>query len=150
MGEIVEDIEVAAEWISSALSSSGYTADFSLSSIHEIERFFSEHSNDGVAVPGGLLSEDVGSRLFAIGAYVGEVIRKSKGGEWVGDNTDPNAEINVHLDLNDNTRCWPIQRVMKRFKNGSEDSVVAYAIGLGVELPPAVAREQKKPWWKIW
>lgn len=151
MGTITEDIDVAADWIAKALSSSGYAADFSPSSLWEIDRFFDEHSKSGEAIPGGLLSDDLGSRLFSIGAYVGEVIRRSIGGEWHGDDSDPQAEINVELVVADST-CWPVQRVMKRFKNGAEDGIAAYGAGLGLD----VGRKSEKPastsrpWWKFW
>jgi hypothetical protein len=63
-----------------------------------------------------LLSQDLGSRLFAVGAYIGEVIRRERGGDWVADDNDPQAEINLAVRLTDGTTCLPIQRAMKRFK----------------------------------
>lgn len=129
---IVEDIRISAEWIAQALTLSGYKADFSPASLKEIDRFFDEHSLDGAAKPGGLLSEQLGQRLFALGAYVGEVLRRSLGGEWFGDDSDPEAEVNVQLNLPDGSKVWPIQKVMKRFKNGKEDSIVAYGAVLGL------------------
>jgi len=42
-----------------------------------------------------LLSEDMGARMFGIGSYIGEVIRINAGGEWVGDNADPEGEIGI-------------------------------------------------------
>jgi hypothetical protein len=136
MGSILEDVKQASAWMSNALASSSYRADFSGSSLWEIDRFFDEHSDRGSAKPGGLLSQDLGSRLFAIGSYIGEVVRQNCGGEWVGDNSDPRAEINVELRLPDGTKCWPIQRAMKRFKNGSEDGITAWANALGVVTGP--------------
>ena len=94
---IIKAVNRAANWDADALSSSGYSADFSPASLWEIDRFFDGNSRDGQAVPGGLLSEDLGSRIFAIGSYVGEVIRKAKGAKWSGDDSDPQAEINVEL-----------------------------------------------------
>ena len=44
---IVADAQASAEWIASALTSSGYIADFSPESIWEIERFFDEQSVPG-------------------------------------------------------------------------------------------------------
>jgi hypothetical protein len=61
-----------------------------------------------------------------LGAYVGEVIRRHYGGEWQGDDADPAAEINVAVRLNSGTIFWPMQRVMKRFKNGPEDGIYVY------------------------
>ncbi len=126
--EIVRDANAAAEWVANALSSSGYKADFTLDSLKEIDRFFDDQAPGGNPKPGGLLSEDLGARLFALGAYVGEVIRRQGGGRWQGDDADPKAEINLAIQLKSGTIFWPIQRVMKRFKNGPEDSIYPYGV----------------------
>ena len=72
-----------------------------------------------------------------MGCYVGEVVRRSKGGEWYGDDADPEVELNAELRLADGSVCWPIQRVMKRLRNGAEDSITAYGRGLGVPSGPS-------------
>ena len=121
-----DDIIKATEWISKALVTSGYNVDFSLDTLKEIDRFFEENVKDGKAIPKGLLSKDLGKRLFAIGAYIGEVIRVRYDGEWITDDNDPNGEINISVKLANGTILWPVQKVMKRFKNGSEDSIYFY------------------------
>jgi hypothetical protein len=126
MGTLREDIASGAEWIARALLSSCYRADFTPASLREIDRFFDDHTRDGVAKRGGLLSQDLGRRLFAIGAYLGEVVRREAGGEWTGDDGDDHAEITVELRWPDGMRCWPVQRALKRFKNGAEDGVAAW------------------------
>ena len=126
--KIVVDAKASAEWVSSALSSSGYKADFSIESLKEIDRFFEEHAPNGKPLPGGLLSENVGSRLFAVGSYVGEVIRRQYGGAWNGNDSDPQAEINIELKLKSGTVLWPVQRTLKRFKNGSTEGIYAYGV----------------------
>lgn len=98
---------------------------FTLRGLWEIGRFLDEHSQNGAARPGGLLSSGLGQRIFAVQSYVGEVVRRKRGGHWVGDDNDPGAEINVELQLPDGTRCWPVKRAMKRFKNGPEDGIAA-------------------------
>ena len=153
MPTIVEDITTSSEWVASALSESGYVADFSPSSLWHVEFFFDDHCRGGTATPSGLLSEDLGSRLFALGAYVGEVVRRTRGGEWKGDDADPEVELKVELHLEDGTVCWPVQRVMKRFKNGTEDSIFAYGLSLGLDVGPRPTRDAakpKRPWWKFW
>ena len=143
MGTIKEDIKSSADWIARALNSSDYRADFTPQSLWEIDRFFDEHSRNGAAKPGGLLSSGLGQRVFAVGSYVGEVVRRKLGGEWIAEDSDPEAEINVELRLPDGTRCWPVQRVMKRFKNGPEDGIAAWGARAGLEVgseperPPA-------------
>lgn len=124
--KIVTDALSSAEWMSKALISSGYKTDFSLNSLREIDRFFKEQAANGKAKAGGLLAEKLGQRLFGIGAYIGEVIRRNAGGEWNGNDADPKAEINISLKLKGGEVIWPVQRAMKRFKNGEEDSIYAY------------------------
>lgn len=126
--EIVRDAREASEWIAVALASSGYRADFSLESLKEIDRFLDDHTSEGTPKPDGLLSEQFGSRMFALGAYVGEVLRRKRGGQWLGDDTDPQAAFNLILELKPGEQVWPIQRVMKRFKNGAEDGIYTYGI----------------------
>jgi hypothetical protein len=133
---IQDDVVSSANWIASALTSSGYTADFSAESLAQIDRFFDEQSRRGTPVKRGLLSEGLGQRIFGIGSYVGEVIRRGVGGAWVGDDSDPEAEINVCLILDDGSTIWPVQRVMKRYKNGRDDSLVAYGAALGLGARP--------------
>ena len=126
--EIVRDVRTYATWISKALNASGYKADFTMESLKEIDRFFDEQSRDGKPLPGGLLSENLGARVFGLGAYVGETIRRQGGGTWKGDDSDPEAEINVELHLPDGTRMWPMQRVMKRLTLGDSDLIYPYGV----------------------
>lgn len=118
---LMEDINKASKWISMALKSSGYNADFSLESLREIDRFYDEQN-----CPGGLLSTNVGSRLFSIGAYIGTVIVKETGGKWITDDDHPEGEIYVEIELPDGSYIQPVIRAMKRYQNGSEDGIYAY------------------------
>lgn len=123
---IVADAHSAAAWVADALTQSGYKADFTVESFAELDRFFDEQAQKGIPKSDGLLGQQLGARLFAIGAYVGETLRRQRGGEWVGDDKDPKAEINISVKLPDGTVFWPVQRVMKRLKNGNEDGLAAY------------------------
>lgn len=123
---LVEDAQQMAAWVAGALSQSGYRADFSLESLREIDRFFDEQSLDGKAKPGGLLSEQLGSRIFAIGSYVGECVIRHYGGAWQADDADPEGEVNIQVVLPGDIVIWPVQRVMKRLRNGAEDALYAY------------------------
>src|SRR5215470_10947473 len=95
MGTVIEDAASASAWIATALSSSGYIDDFTPASLWQIDRFFDEQAQGGMARPGGLLSQDLGSRLFAVGAYIGEVIRRERGGEWVADDNSPKLRLTL-------------------------------------------------------
>lgn len=124
---IVADALKGAEWIAKALNSSGYRADFSLESLREVDRYFDDQTLDGKARDEGLLSQKLGQRLFALGAYCGEVIRRGAGGTWQGGTPGPQAEIDLALLLLNGSTLYPVQRAMKRYQNGTEDSLYAYA-----------------------
>lgn len=123
---IIEDARKAADWLVEAMGSSGYWLDYSLFSLRNIDNFFDKYSQQGRAVDGGLLSQDLGARLFAIGSYVGEVMVRKGPSVWKADERDPESETGLTVVLPDGSECWPIQRVMKRFKNGPEDSIYTY------------------------
>lgn len=133
---VVRDVLVAADWVATALRSSGYAADFSVDSLKEIDRFFDDQARGGRPVPGGLLAEETGARLFALSGYVGEVVRRKAGGEWLGDDNDPMAEVNVGVRLADGSMIWPGWRVGKRLQNGSEDGLHVYGLSLTGGLTP--------------
>ncbi|MEH0580204.1 hypothetical protein [Streptomyces sp. B21-108] len=132
MPSLLDDIHTSARWVADALNSSGYEADFTPRSLRDVERFMAEHSDHGDAVTGALLATDLGPRLFALGAYVGETIRQNLGGRWVTSDDVPNAEMNIALHLPDGSTIWPVQRVIKRFRNGPEDSIAFYGTALGL------------------
>jgi hypothetical protein len=135
MPSLLEDIPSAAVAASQALKQSRCAADFSPASLWQVERFFEEHARGGK--PRGDLARDSGKRLFAVGCYVGEVIRRARGGEWQADANDPRGEINIALRLPDGAVVWPVQRVMKRVTEGNSESIAAYGLALGVEVGPA-------------
>jgi len=120
---LLEDIKIASDWISAALNSSGYNADFTLESFKEIDRFISDNSSNGS--PKGLLLEGTGKILFAFGAYIGEVIIKNNHGCWETNDNDPNGEINICVNK-DGEKIFPSQKIIKRLKNGNEDSIYDY------------------------
>lgn len=118
---LYEDIHTACEWVVTALNSSGYKADYTLESMKEIDRFIDEQSGEN-----GIISRNRGSILFSLGCYVGETIIRLYGGKWYTDDDDPQGEINASVELDNGTFICPMQRVIKRYQNGSEDSIYAY------------------------
>jgi len=149
MANLREDIETGAKWIANALVSSGYRADFTPQSLWEIDRFFDEQTAHGEPKRGGLLSENLGQRIFSIGSYMGEVLRQHLGGTWKTDDGDPQGEVNIELYLADGTLCWPVQRAMKRLRNGDEDGIAVWGAALGLLVgarldPPATPPNQQR------
>ena len=126
--EMEHDLMQAAQGVANALSRFGYVADFSPGSLVEVDRFFEENVTGGTPRPDGLLGQELGARLVRMGGYVGEVVRRATKGQWRCDEHDPQGEMNVSVLTGEGLECYPVQRVMKRLRNGSEDSIVTWAL----------------------
>lgn len=129
MSTLFEDIKKHDLWVVSAFASLGKTMDHSLASVKYIDTLFDEQLElPGKAKEGGLLSENLGGKLFSFASYVGEtIIKNSEGAVWVTNDSDPKGELNISIKLPDESVIWPTQKLMKRFKNGPEDSLHFYA-----------------------
>lgn len=80
------DIRESSEWVVKALNSSGYKADYSLESMKEVDRFFDEQNTEN-----GILSNNRGQIIFALGSYIGETAIKLYGGRWITNDDEPNG-----------------------------------------------------------
>jgi len=127
---IVKDAMDAAEWMAKRLSSIGYKGDFSIESLKDVDRFFDEQAADGKPKPGGHLSHHFGMQIFALGAYIGETIRRAGNGQWQGNDSDEHPEITLAVKLKSGVIFWPTQRVVKRFENGREDGIYWYGVSI--------------------
>ncbi len=129
MASLLEDIHTGADWTVKAFGELGRNFDYSLESLKDIDLFFDGQTENGNVKQGSLLEKNFGSKMFAIASYVGETLIKNcpNGGEWVLDENDPQAEINMAVKLGNGHLVWPGQKVFKRFKNGKEDSLYGYA-----------------------
>ncbi|MGB0413112.1 MAG: hypothetical protein ACPGJU_01585 [Coraliomargarita sp.] len=126
--DIKKDIHEASRWVSGALTSSGFKADYSLNSLKEIERFFEENIIESKPKPGGFLAEQFGSRIFAIGAYIGDVLIQHSNGHWEASDDDPKVEMNIKIVSQTGLEAWPVQKLLKRIKNGSEENIHHYGL----------------------
>jgi len=133
-----------AELVAKALTKDGYEADFTPASLWAIDRFYDEQTRKGVPRRWGLLAKDTSLRLFSLGAYVGEVVRRDLGGAWEGDDGDTEPELNLALRLPDDSIVWPVQRAIERMRNGAADSIVEYATALGVDAGEKPSRGKRK------
>ncbi|TXJ44928.1 hypothetical protein [Brachyspira pilosicoli] len=81
------DIIRTANWISNFLIREGYHIDYTIQSLKEIDKFFKEKINK-------ILENDDNNRnfIFAIAAYIGEVIKMHFDGKW---------NISREVDLDD-------------------------------------------------
>lgn len=158
METLKEDINKQAGWIVKAFAEDNLRLDFTIRSFIEIDKFFINNSVGGKAKPGGRLSKNLGGTIFSIGSYVGNtIIRTVPGSVWETDDEAATGEIDVAVKLPGGGIIWPVQRVMKRFKNGSEDSIYVYGYEItkvftGEEFDSSYwkATQEKKSRWKFW
>lgn len=129
------DIEESAAWAAEQLTEREYKADFSLESLHEVDRFFAEFARNDLPGYQDFFAEDMSYRTFAIGAYVGEVMRQAGKGEWNSDLSDPLVEVNVELKFDDNNACQPMKQVLQRLNHGAADSFAKFADANGFQVP---------------
>lgn len=116
-----QDIRESSEWVVKALNSSGYKADYSLESMKEVDRFFDEQNAEN-----GILANNRGQIIFALGSYIGETAIKLYGGRWITNDDEPNGEINIAVEVSNGTVIWPVKRCMRRYTNGAKDSIHDY------------------------
>lgn len=158
MGTLKEDIKECSAWLVKAFNEDYIYLDNSIGSLVEIDRFFNKHTRNGRATKNGRLASNLGSTLFSLASYVGEcIIDNVKGSKWVTDDKDPQGEINVAIKFLNGDMIWPMQKVMKRFQNGSEDSIYVYAYELTKQYTKEdfdnrywKLKEKSGPWWKFW
>ena len=158
MRTLKEDIKYHSEWLIKAFKEDHIFLDYSIGSLIEVDRFFNQHAINGQAIKGGRLSKNLGAVLFSIAAYVGDcLIKNVKGCGWVTDDEDPEGEINISVQFPNGGIVWPMQRVMKRFKLGSEESIYFYGYELTKEFTNEEfdnrywkLKERIKKWWEFW
>lgn len=176
MGTLQQDIKTQAAWLVQALQADGLKLDYSIDSLRELDRFFELHAHGGEAVAGGRLAQNLGNIIFSTGSYLGEtMIRNTANSHWVTNDSDPEGEVNAEVHIGGESIIWPMQRAMKRFKNGAEDDFFTYGVlltrddgGRARPLSPPInpsppkptpnlptrvsdaAPPRPKPWWKFW
>ena len=133
------DIDRAADWAAKQLTDREFNGDFSLESLHEVDRFFNEHAATDTADCGEFFSENPAFRTFAFGAYVGEVLRRAAESEWLCDTHDPFVDVNAALKLGEDRECLPMKQVLLRLNNGPSDSFAEFAKAHGFEVPGEAA-----------
>ena len=119
---LAEDIPKAEQWFVNNMHASGYPLDGTVESFRRLDLFFDSQSR-----PGGVLADGhPGSNLFAAGCYMGQVFVRQLGGVWETDDADPQGEVHVTVRLPDGSRVFPVEKAIKRLRNGEEDGLYVY------------------------
>jgi hypothetical protein len=158
MGTLKEDIITQSDWIIKAFAADGLTLDYSIKSFIEIDKFFNKHSTPGKAKRGGRLVNRLGSTMFSIASYIIETIKKQvPDAVLFADDEAADGEVTMSITLPDGGVIFPMQRVMKRFENGEEDSIYVYGHQLTKDFTNEPfddsywdINKMDKSWWKFW
>jgi hypothetical protein len=150
MATLQQDIKKQSDWIVKSFKTDFLWLDYTIESFKQIDQFFNLHSKDGQPVEDGRLAQNTGLILFSIGSYVGETLIKNiPGSVWVTDDNDLEGEINASVLFPDSGQVWPMQKVIKRFRNGEIDGIYAYGALLAKKYVK-VDEVKKKSWWRFW
>ncbi|MEO7174972.1 MAG: hypothetical protein ABIV51_03970 [Saprospiraceae bacterium] len=100
--------------------------DYSVSSLKEIETYLATTISDSKIKKGSLFRDNTDSMAFALGAYLGEVIRKNCNGvRWNTD--DMESAIGILQESPSGAKAFTINRAYKRIFEGESDSVHQFA-----------------------
>ena len=124
--KLIDDIPLGVAWVTNNFNATGYRADGTIESLKEVDRFIDDEHK-----PGGVLDGKMGAVVFGLGCYIGQVIIDTFGGQWVTNDNDPMGEVNIAVNLSDGSTIWPVQRVIKRIKEGPENAIYPYAVAMG-------------------
>ena len=109
----MEEIPKAEAWLKENMERFGQPLDGTHESFAVLDVFFEEQCK-----PGGLLAGKVRymkNQLFAVGAYVGQVLVNELGGTWVTDDKAREGEALIGVQLPDGRMARPVQRAIRCF-----------------------------------
>lgn len=110
---LMEEIPKAEAWLRENMERFGQPLDGTHESFAVLDTFFEEQCK-----PGGLLAGKVRymkNQLFAVGAYVGQVLVNELGGTWVTDDKAREGEALIGVQLPDGRVARPVQRAIRCF-----------------------------------
>jgi hypothetical protein len=143
MADIAADARSSAEWISERLQSLGYGADLRPQSLREIDRFFDDTFQAGVPrrrfrrkFPVAPVDPYGRSWRFAIVAYVGEVVRRAIGGDWVTDDCKSGEMIDMQLVLPSGRAVMPMIEVVRSAAGCQEAILARFGMDCGLAVEP--------------
>jgi len=147
MANLINDIKQSSAWLVIAFKELGINLNYSIESIKQLDILIDKEFSGGKPNIGGLFAEQLGSKIFALGSYVGEtIIKNCKGANWDKDSDD---EINIAIIGANGWMVWPMQRVINRIQEGNENNLYVYAHALHTEYLKN-SKVTTKPKWKFW
>ncbi len=121
------EIRDAHESLVSIFHDFGVDLDYSIESLHRIENYLEENYPSNQDAKNPFPAVRVGVKIFYIGAYLGETLRKKLGGNWQFDEHDPLGQIRAELCFENGERIRPIEDVMTRIEEKLPIEIFSYA-----------------------
>lgn len=147
-----EEIHQSTIWLIKAFKELNLKLDYSVYSVRFIDNLIDAQFTEGKPNAKGIMSENTGPKLFAISAYLGEVvIRNTTGSHWVVNDEDPQGEINIKVVSSQGTEMYPALRLMKRIHTPGDEGLYEYihaAVTQYMKSLDDIVKE-KRPWWKF-
>ena len=100
--------------------------DYSLKSLIEIENYLSKTINGPTIKKNSIFANDTDSKAFALGSYLGEVIRKNSFGvRWNIENLD--SPIGIFQETPNGAKALTVNKAYKRIYEGEADNLHQFA-----------------------
>lgn len=117
---IETEIREGHESLVSIFQDFGVPLDYSMESLQRIESYIEENYPRSEGGNNPFPAVRAGVKLFYLGAYLGEVLRKKVGGQWVFDERHPLGQIQAELRLSNGKTLRPIEEIMNRVEEGKK------------------------------
>lgn len=135
---IEEAIKTSSKKVCRDLRKCGYVLNYSVDSVKELDKFIKEYFSNGKLIKEIELFKNKDMEFFklAMGAYIGEVIKKNYKGNWIYNVFSARVYdyINLEIELKNNITIYPYQETLKRINDTELGSLHSYLITLKEEL----------------
>lgn len=121
------DLLLFAQNFVSAFEKENEKLDYSVNSLKQIEDYISTTFKNSKPKKNSFFAEDTDSMTFAMGAYLGEVIRRnSRGVRW--NNVETESPFEITQETPNGSVAFTIGKAFKRIYQGEEDNMHHFAV----------------------
>lgn len=125
MADLLEQMIQSADSVVALCGAHGVELDYSIDSLRRVDDFIEKYCPQGVPTRGGPFYDQTLMKIFAVGLYVGEVMRRNVGGSW-SDAALEQSAFGYCLVMEDGAVVWPVLWAMNRQESGLERSLYGY------------------------
>jgi len=126
-------LELASE-AEAAAASKRIALDYSLASISAVDTLLDEFRAGWIGRSDRSATTAKRHLASVFGAYVGEVLRRARGGQWIYNDASADGVDAIVLEFGE-VRVFPMDKAYKRLSRGNSESLELYAMAVLRELP---------------